>query len=257
MTTPLLSTGMSAKRFLAVVYIAAACYFAVSYWILWERPIFSPLFAIWGKQFGDVRELPLGEDWTRRYTQGILPSKGAGFIERNALIFLPFSARDGKSKLEIEVKSLFVNPGYRTEIKILINDRPVKQAPLSHDWQTLEVNLPQPNRFMPWDLRLQFNVEKVSPVPRYAGAEVLRFNPDENGFWVWRSREWERGSGELLAGSVRVERDGNIIMVGEERLRLENWPIIVALAPWDTLRLRHPFLAVELPTAACRVIRIK
>ena len=248
---------MRAKRFLGIVYLSAACYLFVSYWILWERPILSPLIAVWEMHLGDRRELPLGEDWTRRYTQGIMPSNGAGLIEGNALVFLPFPVQSGTSKLEIEARSLFVNPGYRTEIKVLINDKPVKQMPLGYDWQTIEVDFPRASRFIPSHLKLQFNMEKVSTVPRYVREEVLRFNTDESGFWVWRSREWERGSGEQLAGPVRVERDGNIVMVGKERLRLENWPITVALAPWDSPQLRHPLLAVELPTVACRTIKIK
>lgn len=248
---------MFAKRFLATVYVVVACYFATSYWIIWERPFLSPLIAMWGMHFGDIRELPLGEGWTRRYTQGIMPSNGAGLIERNALIYLPFSAKDGKRKLEIEARSLFVNPGYRAKIKILINDRPVKETPLGHDWQMVEVDLPSPNGFIPWNLKLQFDMENVSPVPQYEGAEVLRFNPNEHGFQVWRSREWKSGSVEQLAGLVQIERDGNIVKVGNKRLRLEAWPITVALAPWSSPRLRPPFFTIELPTAACRTIRIK
>lgn len=257
MTSPSLSTVTRARLVLGAAYLGAACYLFVSYWVLWERPILSPLFAAWETQFGDTLELPLGEDWTRHYTQGIRQSNGVGLIDRNALVYLPFPAWSGTKKLEIELRSLFASPGYRTEVTILINDKPVRRAPVGHDWQTIEVDF-APNRgFMPPNLKLQFDMEKVSTVPRYAEEEVLQFNPGQEGFLIWRSGAWEPGSAESLAPPIQVERKGNIVTVGNERLSLEKWPLTVALAPWDSPRLRHPYLAVELPTIACRTIRVK
>ena len=257
MTAPSWSTEMRAKRLLAAVYLVAACYLFTSYWVLWERPILRPLAAAWATHFGDIDQLPLGEDWTRHYTQGIRQSNGAGLIDGNALVFLPFPARRGMQKLEIEVRSLFASPGYRTEVTILINDKLVGLAPVGHAWQTIKVDLAQNSGFAPPGLKLQFNVEKVSTVPRYSGVEVLRFDPGAPDFSIWRSGAWVPGSPESLGGPVHVERSGNIVTVGDEHVELESWPLTVALAPWNSPRLRHPFLAVELPTVACRSIRVK
>ena len=257
MMAPSSSTVTRTRHLLGAAYLGAACYLFTSYWVLWERPILSPLAAAWETHFGDINQLPLGEDWTRHYTQGVRQSNGAGLIDGNALVFLPFPARGDLHKLEIEVRSLFASPGYRTEVTILINDKLVRRAPVSHDWQIIEVDFARNSRFTPPSLKLQFNMQKVSTVPRYSEVKVLRFDPDAKGFSVWRSGAWERGSSESLAGPAHVERTGNIVTVGDERLELERWPLTVALAPWDSARLRHPYLAVELPTVACRTIRVK
>jgi hypothetical protein len=257
MRSPSLSTVTRAKGLLAAAYLGAACYLFLSYWVLWERPILDPLVAAWEAQFGDINELPLGEDWTRHYTQGIRQSNGVGLIDSNALVYLPFPARSGTRKLEIELRSLFASPGYRTEVTILINDKPVGRAPVGYDWQTTEVEFTPKGGLTPANLKLQFNMEKVATVPRYAGAEVLRFEPGTPGFSVWRSGAWEPGRAESVSGPVRVERHGNLVSVGSERLQLDRWPLTVALAPWTSARLRHPFLAVELPTVACRTIRMR
>jgi hypothetical protein len=248
---------MRAKGLLAAAYLGAACYLFLSYWVLWERPILDPLFAAWESQVGDITELPLGEDWTRHYTQGIRQSNGVGLIDGNALVYLPFPARSGTRKLEIECRSLFASPGYRTEVTILINDKPVGRTPVGYDWQTIAVDFAPNSGLGPSNLKLQFNMEKVSTVPRYAEAEVLRFEPGTPGFSVWQSGAWEPGTAESLSGPVRVQRNGDLVSVGNERLELDRWPLVVALAPWTSARLRPPYLSVQLPTVACRTIRIQ
>lgn len=257
MMAPSSSTVTRAKRFLGAAYLGAACYLFASYWVLWERPLLSPLFAAWEARFGATRELPLGEHWTRRYTQGIRQSNGVGLIDGNALVFLPFPAQSGTNKLEMELRSLFVSPGYRTDVTILVNDKRVRRAPVGHDWQTIEVDFASKRGFIPPNLKLQLNMLKVSTIPRYVEEEVLQFHPGQEGFLIWRSGVWEPGSAESLAAPIQVGRKGNIVTVGNERLSLENWPLTVALAPWDSPRLRHPYLAVELPTIASRTIRVR
>lgn len=255
--TPSPSIVMPFSRLLAVAYLGAAAWLFASYWLSWERPILRPLAATWTRHLGDVEALPLGEAWTRRYTQGIRQSAGAGLIEANALVFLPFPASTPPRKLEIELRSLFVSPGYRTEVTILINDKRAARVPVGHGWQTIEVDYQGSSGLGPPNLKLQFNMEKVGAVPRYSQAEVLRFEPDADGFSIWRSGTWEPGNAQSLDAPVRLERSGNAVTVGEERLTVEQWPLTVALAPWDSPRLRHPHLAVELPTVACRTIRIR
>lgn|GEM_PF-3007551 len=245
------------KRFKAVllgIYLLLVSYCFISYWFISESPILSPVFAKLHSFVGDIKELPIGEKWTKRYTLRISPSNGAGLINKDCVVFLPFPARAGSRQIEIELRSLLVCPGYKSQVTILLNDDPIRVQPIGYNWQRIRMPLLSQRLFLPLFLILRFDMEKISDIPEYQHECIIQVFPDKDGLKVWESGEWKQQNEWKDLGGVRITRKAGILIIDEQKYALENWPFTVALTRWNSVLLRSQLQNVSI--AACKVIRI-
>jgi hypothetical protein len=224
----------------------------VSYWLISKAPILSPLFAGVHSLIGDIKQLPLGENWTGRYTLRIVPSNGAGLCNKDCIIFPPFSLRKAKI-MEVEVRFLLICPGYQPRIKISFNKTIVADQSIGYDWQTIKFSIPQYNSFIPYTLRIWFDMVSHSEVPKYEKETIIRAVPNRKDLDVLEFENWIRHKNWIEISGMKIERTNNLI-INEQEFSLEKWPLLIALTPWKSVLLGSQLR--DISVAACRVVRV-
>ncbi len=250
------STNVILKKILILVYLSIVVYFTIDYWFVSDKPIFNPLIARLSSIIYNINELPLGETWTKRYTLRVTPYNGAGLIEGNCVIFLPFSVQNKATNFEIEVRSLCICPGYETEIKVFFNDSLVCHQTVGYDWQVVSFIRPTQKFFIPAYLKLHFGMRKIDIVPKYDKEKIIRIYPEMENIQILNEGKWMSVDySTLIRDSVIVDNAEKILYVYKQKLRFEGWPVIVVLTDWySQTRLNYLFNA---PIVACRSVCIR
>ena len=236
-------------------FVATVVYMTWSYWITWEKPALTPVLAIVASNLGNTTRLDTADPATQRYTQGILVDHGIGVISRNASIFLPFTLVADQSKMELDIRSLFVAPGFSTEVEILLNDVVVAEEPLGLEWKTIGFQVSKVYRMRPNYMKIRLKARPEAPSVNTPTPLLLRFDPGKELVAQRLDGSWSYRSLHELDTPVPLRWRQNILGIGSRVYDVDKWPITVALVTQGNLADRF-FTKSGVPVAGLKTIRV-